>query len=96
MVIMELLKKKMKNHGKFSLNIILPLNFKFKTFIRNYLLFICYEVLCFVYIRRFRFWWSTTYFLCNPNIREGVRGVAGVASATPYFGHNRIGTGYDR
>ena len=25
-------------------------------------------------------------------IREGVRGVAGVASATPYFGHIRIGS----
>ena len=24
--------------------------------------------------------------------REGVRGVAGVASATPYFGHIRIGS----
>ena len=25
-------------------------------------------------------------------LREGVRGVAGVASATPYFGHIRIGS----
>ena len=45
MVIMEPLKKKMKNHGKISLNIILPLNFKFKTSIRNYLFAMRFYVL---------------------------------------------------